>query len=88
LARQYGLNKTAKALRLDYYDLQKRLNGIVVSSEPVASFIELGRAAPSASAECFIEFESRAGAKMRIHLKGTAVPDLNALSRTFWGIPK
>jgi len=88
LAAQYGLNKTAKALRLDYYDLQKRLSEVIVSSEPVPSFIELSPAVPSPSPECVIELESRDGAKMRIHLKGTAVPDLNALSLTFWGIPK
>jgi hypothetical protein len=85
-AGQYGLNKTAKALRLDYYDLKKRLNVAVVSSEPVPSFIELSPTTSSPSPECVIELESQNGAKMRIHLKGMAVPDLNALSSAFWRI--
>ena len=88
LAGQYGVNKTAKALRLDYYDLQNRLNGVIARSEPVPSFIELSPAASSPSPECVIELESRDGAKMRIHLKGTAVPDLNALSHTFWKVDR
>jgi hypothetical protein len=31
-----------------------------------------------------VEWEDAAGAKMRVELKGTAMPDLAALSRSFW----
>jgi hypothetical protein len=31
-----------------------------------------------------LELENAAGAKMRIHLKNVATPDLAALSRSFW----
>jgi hypothetical protein len=31
-----------------------------------------------------IEWEDVAGARMRVHLKGQDVPDLLALSRSFW----
>ena len=37
----------------------------------------------SALSECQVEFESTTGAKMRIQVKGTATPDLAALSRLF-----
>jgi hypothetical protein len=88
VAGQCGLNKTAKALRLDYYDLKKRLEAVAVDHGPAASFIELSPAASSPFPECLIELEARNGTKMRIHLKGMAVPDLNALSSTFWRIKR
>jgi hypothetical protein len=31
-----------------------------------------------------MELENAAGAKMRVHLKGMASPDLAALSQSFW----
>ena len=31
-----------------------------------------------------VELEDAAGAKMRVHLQGVAMPDLAALSRSFW----
>ena len=34
--------------------------------------------------ECTLELENAGGAKMRVHLKGIATPDLAALSRSFW----
>jgi len=34
--------------------------------------------------ECTLEWEDAGGAKMRVHLKGAATPDLAALSRSFW----
>lgn len=88
VAGQCGLNKTAKALRLDYYDLKKRLEVAAVNHGPASSFIELSPAAPSLIPECLIELEARNGTKMRIHLKGMAVPDLNTLSSTFWRIKR
>ena len=50
-----------------------------------APFVEL---APllcrSRPCECILELENAGGAKMRIHLKGVAMPDLAALSQSFW----
>ena len=34
--------------------------------------------------ECTLELEDAEGAKMRVYLKGVAMPDLAALSRSFW----
>ena len=84
LAGQCGLNKTAKALRLDYYDLKKRLDAAAVGHAPAPSFIELVPTASSPSPECLIELEARSGTKMRIHLKGTTLPDLATLGSMFW----
>lgn len=84
LAGQCGLNKTAKALHLDYYDLKNRVNAGAVIHEPAPSFVELVPAASSPFPECLIELEARSGTKMRIHLKGTGLPDLTTLGNMFW----
>lgn len=90
LAGSHGLNKTARALRLDYYDLKKRLDSAArpapVGNDRVPSFVELVPASPPALPECLVELEGPSGAKMRIHLKGTAAPDLAALISMFWGV--
>jgi hypothetical protein len=88
IAGRCGINKTAKALRLDYYDLKKRLEVATVKHGPATSFIELSPATSSSFPECLIELEARNGTKMRIHLKGMTAPDLNALSNTFWRIQR
>jgi hypothetical protein len=84
-AAQYGVNKTAKALGLDYYSLKKRLDA---SGDPAPAFIELLPAAASPASEYSIELESRDGTKMRIQIKGTETPDVIALSRELWGISR
>jgi hypothetical protein len=83
VAGHCGLNRTAKALRLDYYDLKKRLDAVSLNQGTIPSFIELSPVVSGQAPECIIECENRSGAKMRIHLKGMGSPDLNILS-TFW----
>ena len=51
-------------------------------SEP--TFLELPPPMWAAGIECTLELEEVGGAKMRVHLKGSVVPDLVALSRSFW----
>jgi hypothetical protein len=84
LAAHHGLNKTAKALHLDYYDLKKRVDAVDGRKGSVPSFIELVPAASSPFPECLIELEARSGTKMRIHLKGMTLPDLTTLGNMFW----
>jgi len=90
LARRYGLAKTARALRLDYYSLKERIeaSGRAISREANArpAFVELVAQASAAISECTVELEDPTGARMRIHLKGPAVPDLARLSDSFWRI--
>jgi hypothetical protein len=83
-AGHYGLNKTAKALHLDYYALKKRVDAVAAAQGTASSFIELNPPALSATPECLVELESRSGEKMRIHLKGMVLPDLSAFSGMFW----
>jgi hypothetical protein len=88
LAREYGVNKTARALRLDYYSLKRRLESGTHPGlyEPKggAPFIELVTPLGNSSPECIVELEHPRGAKMKIHLKGRVEPDLVALSGLFW----
>jgi len=88
LARSYGLAKTARALRLDYYSLKERIDARdrqgprEMSARP--AFVELIPQPTAAVSECTMELENPSGARMRIHLKGSGVPDLTGLSDTFW----
>jgi hypothetical protein len=83
-AKEYGLNKTAKTLRLDYYTLKQRLEISSGIQKPVPTFIELSPAATGSTAECIIECENQNGDKMRIQSRGMNAVDLNALSSAFW----
>jgi len=90
LAVEHGVSRTATTLKLGYYDLKKRLAektaAVAVPQNRVAlpSFVELTPAALGHACECTIELEKRDGSRMRIELKGASVPDLAAVSRSFW----
>jgi hypothetical protein len=84
VAGQYGLHKTARALRLDYNALKKRLKAVTDGNESVPAFVELISPVSSPNSECLIELESRHGEKMRIHLKGVALPDVATMGAMFW----
>jgi hypothetical protein len=90
LAATYGVSRTAIALKLDYYSLQRRLSqrdtpAIPTSASPDSSpFVELPASTFGAPGEYVIDLENSRGAKMRIHCKGT--PDLVALGRSFWSV--
>jgi hypothetical protein len=83
MAAKYGVNPTARALNLDYYSLKKRVDA-ASRSVPASTFVELPSAAMSVSSECVIEWEDAAGARMCVHVKGQNLPDVLALSRSFW----
>jgi len=90
LAGKYGVSRTARILRVGYYSLQERVERATAcspASSPRGSepaFLELAVPSAAGTAECLVEWEDPTGAKMRIQLKGVQVPDLVALSRSFW----
>ena len=91
LATKYGIHRTAKVLRVDYYALKKRVEGGSAATASKtraraagATFLELPTAPWVGSGECTLELEDAGGAKLRVHLKGFQTPDLAALSRSFW----
>jgi hypothetical protein len=71
MAQRHGLHRTAKALRLDYMRLKKRLPAGVPPRTAPPAFLEL-LAAPAGLAECVVELESTQG-KMRVAMKGMAL---------------
>lgn len=90
VAAVHGINRTAEALRVDYYSLKERVEEYAAfpSDAPgeggKATFVELPAPVQPGAAECILELEDPGGAKMRVHLKGVEAPDLAALSRSFW----
>lgn len=88
-AGSYGICQTAKALRVDYYSRKERVEKASAAGLPdggvkAATFLELAPPSQTGPGECTLELEDAGGARMRIHLKGFAPPDLAALSRSFW----
>jgi len=77
MAQRHGLHCTAKALRMDYMRLKKRLSPEAGRSphparrEPPA-FLELLSAPPTGVAECVVELESTHG-RLRVAMKGMAL---------------
>lgn len=91
LARAQGLNRIARVLRLDYYDLKKRLEcaeGAGCARQVQPTFVEWLRPAVVGSCECRVELENARGAKMRIELRGGDMAgSLARLSSSFWSAP-
>jgi len=91
MAGTYGLHRTSKALRVNYYTLKKRVEreaaaAGVSEGDAVATFIELAPPARAGSCKCTLDLEDADGATMRVHLEGIATPDLTALIRSFWRV--
>jgi hypothetical protein len=90
MARAYGVNRTAQTLRLDYYGLKKRVEQKTVGAanateaKSTSRFVELAPFSSAGPCECSLELENVGGAKMRIQLKSITMPDLAAISQTFW----
>ena len=87
LAREHGLNKTARLLGLDYYSLKKRLqseSAPTMDSPSSPAFVELQPAYPGAAFECILELQNAQGTQLKLHLRGSSAPDLTALSSVFW----
>lgn len=81
VAREYGVFRTAKVLRLEYGKL-KRMSESISGSRPSASstaFLEL-MPQPVGVSDCLIEVEGPGG-KMRLQWKGATASDLAGLIR-------
>jgi hypothetical protein len=87
LAREHGLHRTARALRLNYYSLKERLSAVEgppCSSQNQATFVELLTPGARGLSACTIEMENTQGGKMKINLQGLGSADLAVLSDSFW----
>jgi len=99
LAREHGINRTAKALSLEYGKLKERAGAAgpakkVVRKVPSAiprparppvpaTFMELITPRSGSSQECRVELEGPRG-RMRVEFKNVATAELVALSRALW----
>ena len=90
LGRQFGINRTARALGIPYASLKAHLHlpepagrggREVPTFQP--SFVEVMAPTPSALPGWVIELENPAGAKLRIQVRGSGLPDLALLTRLF-----
>jgi len=87
IARNYGACRVARCLRLDYYSLKERMRCGAETGRPKQKtvFIELPAFPSAAVPECSIEVEHPRSGRLRIHVKGTALPDLASITRVFCG---
>jgi hypothetical protein len=69
VARQQGLYRTARTLRLDYGSLKKKAQQTDRPAAAPASFVELVAPAAETSADCLIEVEGARGGKMRVQAR-------------------
>ena len=87
LAREHGVFRTAKVLRLDFSKLKRQIASAQAegkaASSPSPAFVEFLAPQTTAACECVIEVEGPRG-RMRIEWKGTTSPDLCGLSRALW----
>lgn len=84
LAKVHGVSRTAAALGLDYYSVQKRVEAAATppqSGQP--AFVELTSPVLVAR-QCRFELDNGSGATMRVELVGYDAADVEALSRSFW----
>lgn len=83
LVERHGLNRTARALKLDYYSLKKRVQQSPAPVPPAQpAFVELPP--PVALKQCLCEISNRAGASLRLQLSGYDAADVEVLARCFW----
>jgi hypothetical protein len=83
LAQKHGIWKTARALRLDYTALKKRVEaGAPDHQAPSApQFIEFFPPMAAPIAECALEVESIQGMKLRITMKNVGASELASIIR-------
>jgi hypothetical protein len=87
LAQRYGVCRTAKALRLEYYSLKKHMQmGAAGKGELERSprFVELLPLNSSNIPECSVELENVRGAKIKIQVKGAGIGELSNLTQLLW----
>ena len=87
LAQEHGTSKVAQALRLNYYDLKKRVDAstalTVMASSP--AFVEVDAPCGFPGGGCQVALESPGGRRMSIQVRGPqAGVDVAALCEAFW----
>jgi len=88
LAGSYSLHQISKGLRLNHTALKERVEvsrNAIPEEVPQTTFVELPPLNQAMPIEEFsLDLENKAGAKMKIRMKGHTDIDLLALTKTFW----
>lgn len=87
LAEEFGVHRTARALRLNYDALKARV-GSRSAEEPAPgakppAFVELVSGTLAGAGKCRVEFDDGHGARMCVHLEHAEVTVLAALASAF-----
>ena len=84
-ARQHGLYRTARTLRVDYGALKKHLEAAAEPAQaiPAPTFVELAPSGRTSPPACVIEIDGPGGT-LRIRLGGLAPRDIVAVAQ-LWG---
>ena len=84
-ARQHGLYRTARTLRVDYGALKTHLEAPAAPARalPAPTFVELAPVGPANPAACVIEIDGPRGT-LRIRRDGLALRDIVAVAQ-MWG---
>ena len=86
LSKEHSIWIIAKTLRLDHNALKKRVlaKQPEASTQPGTSFIELEFTSSLPRTEYLLETKDRHGSKLKMQLKGPALPDPLEILSTFW----
>jgi hypothetical protein len=88
LAKEFGLSKTAKTLRLEYNRLKRKSqssdSGKGSKPVPRPTFLEL-KPHSALPVECTIDCQRAPNQTIRIDLKGPDWPDITAICQRLWG---
>jgi hypothetical protein len=81
LARTHGVSSVSRALRLDYYALQRRVH----EPAPPSDFVEVKFApAEDPNRGCTAEMEDRQGRKLLLRWSCAPGPELLGVVQAFW----
>jgi hypothetical protein len=90
LVDRHGVGTVARALRLDYTALKRRVTrsckGTVptVAAAPPAAFVEYPFGLAGAGASCVVALSDPCGRLLRIEWTGAAVGEVAAVARSLW----
>jgi hypothetical protein len=79
-AREHGLWKTSRQLKVDYYSLKRRF--AAAAREKPIEFVEVTPKVLSPGPACVLELQDREGRRLRVELRDGASAE--ALARSLW----
>ena len=87
-AREHGVHRVSRELRLDYNHLKRRCGGVAkghAASVSAPVFVELDGPGAEAGLACLVELEKGNGTRMRICVRDTVAIDWGKLKEAFLG---